>query len=195
MMQYQGRTDNCAIQKIFGKLILPYQAVAVPEIVPSALWLWLWLRYNTDKLINWWLIAYGGREAVTAGLPVPSWFPRTFEHARGHRVKTSSFLYLFWYVFFFFGCSSLSFDGNCYVLRHLWVFLGRLLKDLFNSSCCFYLGCCRLPQQKRRSKIHPRLQNFFIPGWFLHYSLKTTRGIFWHTVNPFLLFFSHDSVC
>ena len=103
MMQYQGRTDNCAIQKIFGKLILPYQAVAVPEIVPSALWLWLWLRYNTNKLINWWLIAYGGREAVTAGLPVPSWFPRTFEHARGHRVKTSSFLYLFWYVFFFLG--------------------------------------------------------------------------------------------
>ena len=35
MMQYQGRTDNCAIQKIFGKLILPYQAVAFPEIVPS----------------------------------------------------------------------------------------------------------------------------------------------------------------
>ena len=93
------------------------------------------------------------------------------------------------------GRSSLSFDGNCYVLRHLWVFLGRLLKDLFNSSCCFYLGCCRLPQQKRRSKIHPRLQDFFIPGWFVHYSLKTTRGIFWHTVNPFLLFFSHDSVC
>ena len=37
MMQYQGRTDNCAIKKTFGKVILPYQAVAFPEIVPSAL--------------------------------------------------------------------------------------------------------------------------------------------------------------
>ena len=28
--------DNCALPKIYGKLNLPYQAFAFPEIVPSA---------------------------------------------------------------------------------------------------------------------------------------------------------------
>ena len=42
-----------------------------------------------------------------------------------------------------------------------------------------------------RSKIHPRLQDFFIPGWFVHYSLKTTRGIFLtYGESIFVIFFS-----